>query len=86
VNPKAGETVQVKEGETAVHAPLPGIIIRYEKKIGDQVKVGDTVAIVEAMKMNNNIDTPCDGKIVNIPHKAGSSIAKGAILFIIKCS
>jgi pyruvate carboxylase subunit B len=85
-NPRTGETVQVKEGETAVRAPLPGIIIRYEKKIGDGVKVGDTVAIVEAMKMNNNIDSPCDGKIVHIPHKAGSSIAKGDILCIIECS
>ena len=83
---RAGEAVQVKEGETAVRAPLPGIIIRYEKKIGDGVKVGDTVAIIEAMKMNNNIDAPCDGKIVNIPHKAGSTIAKGDILCIIECS
>jgi biotin carboxyl carrier protein len=80
------EEIQVKEGETAVHAPLPGIIIKYEKKLGDMVKVGDTVAIVEAMKMNNNIDAPIDGKIVKIPHKAGSNIAKGEILCIIKGS
>jgi len=85
-NPKGKEEIKVQEGEAAVHAPLPGIIIRYEKKIGDTVKVGDTIAIVEAMKMNNNIDAPCDGRIVNIPHKAGRNIAKGDILCVIKCS
>jgi pyruvate carboxylase subunit B len=78
--------IQVKEGESAVYAPLPGIIIRYEKKLGDLVKIGDTIAIVEAMKMNNNIDAHCDGKIVKIPHKAGTNIAKGEILCIIKCA
>ncbi len=83
---KGKEEVQIGEGETAVYAPLPGIIIRYEKKLGDKVKVGDTIAIVEAMKMNNNIDASCDGKIVKIPHKAGKNIAKGDILCIIKCS
>ena len=83
-NQKGRDEIQIKEGESAVYAPLPGIIIRYEKKLGDSVKVGDTIAIVEAMKMNNNIDAPCDGKIVKIPHKAGTNIAKGEILFIIK--
>lgn len=78
--------LQLKEGETAVRAPLPGIIIRYEKKVGNMVKVGDTIAVIEAMKMNNNIDAHCDGKITQIPHKAGTNIAKGDILCIIQCS
>ncbi len=78
--------IQLKEGETAVRAPLPGIIIRYEKKVGDTVKVGDTIAVVEAMKMNNNIDAHCDGKITQIPHKAGTNIAKGDILCIVQYS
>jgi len=50
------------------------------------VKVGDTIAVVEAMKMNNNIDAHCDGKITKIPHKAGSNVAKGDILCVIKCT
>lgn len=85
-NLKSNSEVQLKEGETAVHAPLPGIIIRYKKKLGDQVKVGDTIAVVEAMKMNNNIDAHCDGKITQIPFKAGSNITKGDTLCIIKCT
>jgi pyruvate carboxylase subunit B len=84
-NPGTVESVHLKEGESAVIAPLPGIIIRYEKKLGDTVKVGETIAVVEAMKMNNNIDAHCDGKIVKIPHKAGSSIAKGDILCVLEC-
>jgi len=84
--PAAGMEIEVKEGESAVNAPLPGIIIKYEKKLGDEVKVGETIAVIEAMKMNNNIDAHCDGKIVKIPYKAGSSISKGDILCVIKCS
>lgn len=76
--------IQLHEGESPLRAPLPGIIIRYEKKLGDKVKVGDTVAIIEAMKMNNNIDAHCDGKITKIPFKAGSNVAKGDILCVIK--
>ncbi len=82
----AKSEVQAGEGETAVRAPLPGIVIKYEKKVGDRVKVGDTLAVVEAMKMNNNIDSPCDGEITQIPFKAGSNLAKGDILCIIKCT
>lgn len=77
---------QLKEGESPLRAPLPGIIIRYERKVGDMVRVGDTIAVIEAMKMNNNIDAHCDGKIKRIPFKAGSTIAKGDILCVIKCT
>jgi pyruvate carboxylase subunit B len=79
-------SIQAREGEIAVTAPLPGTVIRYEKKVGDSVKVGDTIAIMEAMKMNNNIDSTCDGEITQIPFKAGSNLAKGDIICTIKCS
>lgn len=82
---KAKSEVQAGEGETAVRAPLPGIVIKYEKKVGDRVKIGETLAVVEAMKMNNNIDSPCDGEITRIPFKAGSNLSKGDIICIIKC-
>jgi len=77
---------QPKEGEIPVLAPLPGIIIRYNKKVGDKVKVGDTVAVIEAMKMNNNIDAPSDGKIMQIQFKAGTTLEKGDIICTIKPS
>jgi pyruvate carboxylase len=74
----------VAEGEVAVTAPLPGMIVSYEKKKGDSVETGETIVVIEAMKMNNNIEAPCDGKIKEILHDAGSSVAKEDILCIIE--
>lgn len=78
--------VQTKKGEVAVRAPLPGILIRYEKKVKDRVKAGETIAVIEAMKMNNNIHSPCDGDIAKILIKPGKSMDKGSVLCIIKTS
>jgi pyruvate carboxylase len=65
-------------------APIPGMIIEYKKNVGDEVKAGDTVVVLEAMKMFNNLDASCDGVITNINHKAGDSVSKGSILCYIK--
>ncbi len=65
-------------------APIPGMIIEYKKKVGDEVKTGDTIVVLEAMKMFNNLDAPCDGIIKNIDHKAGDSVSKGSILCYIE--
>jgi len=65
-------------------APIPGMIIEYKKKVGDEVKAGDTIVVLEAMKMFNNLDAPCDGVVKNINHKAGDSVSKGAILCYIE--
>jgi len=65
-------------------APIPGMIIEYKKKVGDKVKAGDTIVVLEAMKMFNNLDAPCDGVVKNINHKAGDSVSKGAILCYIE--
>ena len=61
-------------------APIPGMIIEYKKNIGDKVKAGDTIVVLEAMKMFNNLGAPCDGVVKNIIRKAGDSVAKGDIL------
>ena len=65
-------------------APIPGMIIEYKKKIGDKVKTGDTVVVLEAMKMFNNLEAPCDGIIKSIAQKVGDSVSKGAILCYIE--
>jgi len=65
-------------------APIPGMIIEYKKNVGDEVKAGDTVVVLEAMKMFNNLDASYDGVITNINHKAGDSVSKGSILCYIK--
>ncbi|MCF7857940.1 MAG: pyruvate carboxylase subunit B [Candidatus Cloacimonetes bacterium] len=65
-------------------APIPGMIIEYKKKVGDEVKKGETVVVLEAMKMFNNLGAPCDGLIKIIDQKAGDSVSKGDILCYIE--
>ncbi|MCD4795786.1 MAG: pyruvate carboxylase subunit B, partial [Candidatus Cloacimonetes bacterium] len=65
-------------------APIPGMIIEYKKKVGDKVKAGETVVVLEAMKMFNNLAAPCDGEIKDIDFEAGDSVVKGNILCYIE--
>jgi len=71
------------EGGTPIVSPMPGMIIRYEVKVGDEVKKGDVVLILEAMKMENSLTAPVAGKVVQLPFDKGQSVAKGAVLAVI---
>ncbi len=82
--PAATPSVALADGQHGIVAPMPGMIVSYEKKEGDAVKAGDTVVILEAMKMNNNLTAPCDGVIKSIPKKAGDSVGKNDVLCIIE--
>ena len=73
----------VVEG-TPVTAPMPGMLVRYEKKVGDKVKVGETLLVLEAMKMYNNIPSPVEGTVVSTPLKDGDNVGKGDILIVVK--
>ena len=73
----------VAAGETPLKAPIPGTIIRYLVKEGDEIKEGSAVAILEAMKMENEIVAPVAGKIKAINFKPGDKVAGGAILALI---
>jgi len=68
---------------TLLLAPMPGMIVKYEKKVGDSVKQGDTIVVLEAMKMENALPAPCDGTIQAIDFESGDSITKGAVLCVI---
>jgi len=68
---------------TMLVAPMPGMIVKYEKKVGDSVSKGDTVVVLEAMKMENALPAPCDGTIKAIDFDSGDSITKGAVLCVI---
>ena len=63
---------------------MPGTVIRIEKEAGAEVKEGDLVLILEAMKMENEIFAPKDGTITQMYCKAGSTVAGGEVLFEIK--
>jgi len=68
---------------TAMLAPMPGMIIRYQKNAGDAVSKGDAIVVLEAMKMENTLVAPCDGVIQTISFKSGDTVAKGATLCVI---
>ena len=72
----------VAEG-TEVPAPMPGMIIRYLVNLGDRVKAGDPLLILEAMKMQNNIPAPVDGVVKAINFEPGDSVSANDILAVI---
>lgn len=65
---------------TAITAPLPGVITSIEVKEGDQVKAGQTVIVMEAMKMANNITAECDGTVKAIFVQQGAQVQSGDAL------
>lgn len=64
-------------------SPLPGVILDLKVNVGDQVKAGQTVAILEAMKMENNINAELDGVVTAIKVNKGDSILEGAEILLI---
>jgi pyruvate carboxylase subunit B len=89
--PKAAEPTAAKETKAApeaavagaVKAPMPGLIIRYDVEVGQQVKAGDTVVILEAMKMESAIPAPTDGTVKELRFKPGDRVAKDDVLAVI---
>jgi pyruvate carboxylase subunit B len=76
----------VAEGESAITAPMPGIVVRYTVEVGQEVKSGDTVVILEAMKMENALPAPADGVVKLLPHQSGAKVARGDVLAVIAAS
>lgn len=70
-------------GAGAVKSPLPGIVIGIQVNVGDEVKKGQTVAMLEAMKMENAIQAPIDGKVAEICVNTGDSVLEGVVLLTI---
>ncbi len=68
---------------TVLLSPMPGMIVKYEKNIGDKVSKGDTIVVLEAMKMENALPSPCDGTVQSLSFKSGDNVAKGAVLCVI---
>ena len=79
---KKPSTAAPAEG-TPVKAPMPGMIINYEKQVGDAVEEGETVVILEAMKMENSLPAPVGGTVKSINFSVGDSVAKNDVLCVI---
>lgn len=70
--------------DNAIKAPLPGVITEISVAVGDEVKAGDTVVVLEAMKMANNIEAEKDGKVTAICVKQGESVMEDTPLVVIE--
>ena len=67
-------------GAVAINAPMPGNILDVRVAPGDSVKAGDTLLILEAMKMENEISAPQDGTIATIDVRKGDTVSSGDLL------
>ncbi len=68
----------------AIKAPLPGTITAINVNVGDEVKAGDAVLVLEAMKMANNIEAEKDGRVTAICVKVGQSVMEDEPLFVVE--
>ena len=84
--PQASQSSELSPGEISLEAPMPGIILRYLVGEGDSVKAGDSIVILEAMKMENALPSPSDGVIKKLSVSNGSRVSRGDNLVIISPS
>lgn len=70
--------------KSGVKSPLPGVILDIKVNVGDAVKKGQTVIILEAMKMENNINADKDGTVTAINVNKGDSVLEGTDLIVIE--
>ena len=88
--PAAAPTPSAKSAAAApanghgIKTPLPGVIIDVKVNIGDNVAKGQTVVVLEAMKMENNINADRDGKVTAIQVAKGDTVADGTVLVMLE--
>jgi biotin carboxyl carrier protein len=63
---------------------MPGMVLRLKKRVGDTVEMGESVVILEAMKMENDLRSPSSGIIKEVIVKEGVSVEKDSILLTIE--
>ncbi|MBQ9357255.1 MAG: biotin/lipoyl-binding protein [Prevotella sp.] len=80
--PVAAPAAPVAAGN-AVKAPLPGTVTEIKVQVGQTVSVGDVVLVLEAMKMQNNIESDYAGQVTSIVVKQGDTVMEGAVLLTI---
>lgn len=77
---KMGMSAVASSKVNSIKAPMPGLIIDLRVKVGDEVKAGDPLLILEAMKMENIIKSPGTGTVKKVKIKKGDSVEKGHVM------
>ncbi len=83
-SPAGGKPAAAAAGAgTAIKAPLPGTINAINVKVGDKVGIGDVVIVLEAMKMQNNIEAETAGTVTSVLVNQGDTVMEGAVMLTI---
>ncbi len=78
--PAAKPSAAVSEGKNSVTSPMPGTILKVNVKVGDSVKKGSVLMILEAMKMENEIMAPNDAVVASVAVSEGANVSTGDVL------
>ena len=81
---RAGAAQFKVEGKQTVCAPMPGKVVKVLVKVGDEVKEGQGLVVVEAMKMENELKSPKSGKVVELLAQEGSAVENNARLIVVE--
>lgn len=82
--PAAAKASAIDENAISVKATMPGTILSFNVAIGDKVTEGQVVAVLEAMKMENELTAPASGEVISIHVEKGSSVVEGQVILQIK--
>ena len=75
--------LQTETNGATIKAPMPGLVLRYIVKVGQQVIAGEPIVVLESMKMENSLSSPIDGTVTMLPIDKGASVQKDEILAVI---
>lgn len=80
ISEKSQNAIPIDENAISVKAPMPGTILSFTVSVGDEVSEGQVVAILEAMKMENELTAPASGKVKSIHVEKGSSVIENQVI------
>lgn len=81
--PTQVNSTSIPSSMNTVNAPLPGNIMSIKVSLGQKVKAGDLLLIIEAMKMENEVLAPCDGVVSQLLVNKGQTVATGDALIVL---
>ena len=80
ISNKPQDSIPIDENAISIKAPMPGTILSFNVSVGDTVSEGQVLAILEAMKMENELVSPASGKVKSIQVEKGSSVVENQII------